>query len=113
MHLSARQVNARTWPDRRVHITSPHETGPTQNEEHLFVLVKMIRSPSRRYRSDKLRHLLAAGLAVHQHAIPTIAGRHLSLVSQVHERRRRRRHLSRPEFDRTPQHDPGLAFRTL
>src|SRR5688572_9589621 len=77
--------------------------------------MKMIGSVSRRNRSDKLRYLLAADLMVHQHAIPAIAGRHLPLISELHDRRRLRpRQIRKDQLKRTQRHNSvQTTIRTL
>ena len=53
----------------------PHAAYAAQDEEHLFVVVKMIGRAARGNRTDKLRHLRAADFIVDEHSIPAVCGR--------------------------------------
>src|SRR6266496_4188122 len=74
MYLSFWQINARTTPDWRAGLTSPHAALAFQNEKHFFVVMKVIGRAAGGNRADKLRYLSAANLVINQHAIPTIGG---------------------------------------
>ena len=74
MHLSFWQIDTRPWADWRVCVSGPHAAFAFQNEEHFFVIVKMIGRAAGRNRADELRGLGAADVIIDQHSVPTIGG---------------------------------------
>src|SRR5438477_13137704 len=74
MHLSFWQIDTLPCADWRVRISGPHATFAFQDEEHFFVVVKMIGRAAGRDRADELRDLGAADFVVDQHSVPAIGG---------------------------------------
>ena len=72
VHLTFRQIDARAGCDLCVSDAGPHAALAFQDEEHFFILVKMIGRAAGRDRANKLRRLCAANFIVNQHAIPAI-----------------------------------------
>ena len=86
MHLPFGQIDARAWCDRSVGFTGPHAAFAFKDEQHFFVLVKMIRRAARRDRADELRGVTTAKPAIYQHAIPAIGGRLRGTICEANER---------------------------
>src|SRR3989442_5990881 len=89
MYLSVGQINTRAGRDGRAGFAGPHAAFAPENEEHFFVIVKMIRRPAGRNRTDKLSCVNASNPVVHDHSIPAIGGRLCALIGQTNNRRRR------------------------
>src|SRR5205814_2296471 len=85
MHLAFGQIDARAGRDGSVGLAGPHAAFAFQNEEHLFVTVKVIRRAAGRDRADELRDLSAAGFIVNQYPIPTIGSRLRGTIGEPNE----------------------------
>src|SRR6266404_855928 len=72
MHLAFWQIDARAGRNRRVGFAGPHTALATQDEEHFFVWMKMIRRAAGRNRAHKLGGVSTTDLIVDQHSVPTI-----------------------------------------
>src|SRR5882672_6260457 len=108
MYLALWQIDARAGGDGRVGFAGPHAALSTQDEEHFFVLMKMIRRAAGRDRAHKLSGVGTTDLIVDQHSIPAIGGWLSWTICKTHERRLRLRGNGRRDFGRD---EFGFAIR--
>ena len=85
VNLALRQVDARAGDNRRVRFTGPHAALAAQDEEHFFVVVKVIGRAAGRNRADELRCLSATDLVVNHYAIPAIGSWLRATISETNE----------------------------